>query len=249
MVRIYEVMKVRRGLPVFYREHLLRLEQSIKQYKTYTYSQLDHITINLIENILPDTGGRNIKLIYNTDSDNFLIELIPNRAPDSDSYSTGVDVDIYDGERVDPLIKRENSAFRSITEERCKKSHLYDLLLRNRQGHITEGTRSNFLLISPKGEIITSPIGEALNGITRDRLFSICREENIPIIEAEITEELICNVHSMVITGTSPGVLPVKMCGNIELLVNNPITELLTKRYEESIENSLTEFKLLHSLS
>lgn len=243
MVRIYEVMKVRENLPIFFTEHIRRLEQSIQRYKSYSYTELQDISIRLIKDQLLLTGDRNIKLIYNTELDKFSVELIPNRTPSNELYRTGATVQLYDGERVDPLIKRENNAFRKITEDICRRAGLYDLILRNREGYITEGTRSNFLLISKDGTIISSPKGEALNGITRDQIFKICKRNNIDILEQEITIETLKTSVSMIITGTSPGVLPVKSCGEITFTIKNSIIDILNNGYQDEIKNSLSSVR------
>lgn len=238
MIKIYEVLAVERGLPLFLKKHIKRLTLSIGEYKKIDFEKVMSESIKLIKPMLKNCIGFNIKLIYCVENEIFSAEKIKSRRPSEKLYITGASIDLFPGERDHPLIKRENLPFKKITEDFCKKNGLYDVLLINKNGEIPEGSRSNFLLISKKNEIITSPIGDALNGITRDTIFEICKNEKIPVIEKKIKLECIKDASGLIITGTSPELLPIINCGDITFKVDIPIIKNLQngfrtmKRYD-----------------
>lgn len=243
MIKIYEVMAVENGYPLFFIQHIKRLYGSINQYKLYTIEELIRICIALISPLLPEADGFNLKIIYNLDSDAFTIEQIQSRKPNKEAYFKGASIGIWENERKNPLIKSENILQRDESNRICKKNGLFDLLLKNSSGEITEGSRSNFLLIDKKDNIITSPLGVALNGVTREVIFDICRENEINIVEQIITEETLKSVKSLIITGTSPGILPIINCEDINFTVSNKIILLLIKEFElkKLLDNGITK--------
>ncbi len=231
MIRIYEVMAIESGYPLFLLEHLKRFKTSISEYKKFHLKSLTKICVDLIKPLLPDSEGMNIKITYCWEQDEFSAELIKSRKPGDELYLIGATVGIYKDERINPLIKQENLSKRTLWDSICREKGFYDILLMNKNGYITEGSRSNFLLINKKNQIITSPEGVALKGITRDIIFSICKELNFTVKEKKITLKRVEKCVSMIITGTSPEILPVRCCDNKEFDVNNTIINCLQSEF------------------
>lgn len=242
MIKIYEVMAIERGLPLFFMEHLERFQLSIGQYKDYNLKKLINISSNLILEILPIPIGKNIKLIYTREEDSFSVELIDSTKPSREVYTLGAETALYRGERKNPLIKVVNREFQNQTREYCSANNLYDVLLVNHLNEITEGSRSNFLLINSNRELLTSPKGDALEGITRKVLFRVCNKIGVTIIDKKIFQKDLESCESMIITGTSPEILPVKSCGTIKFNTNNPLIEELIRGFqlEKDLDYNLT---------
>ncbi len=231
MIKIYEVMAVENGLPLFFEQHLVRFHISINQYRSFSLKKLVSIAVQLFKPELSNINKFNLKLIYCDLTKKFSIERVESRKPNNQMYKYGGQTDIFPAERIFPLIKQENLKLKKHTEEYCKKNNLYDVLIENNLNQITEGSRSNFLLLDEMNNIITSPIGTALNGITREVIFNICRENSIPILEKNITINVLKKCKSMIITGTSPEILPISYCGEIRFSLNTPIITLIQKSF------------------
>lgn len=231
MIKIYEVMAIEHNLPLFFLEHLKRFKTSINTYKEYSLEQLDKIVVALIQPMLNESNNMNIKITYCVQDDHFSIIKTMPRKPNRSLYITGASTGLYYGERVTPLIKQEHSTFRDITDSICEKMGYYDLFLINTKGEITEGSRSNFLLIDKDNRILTSPIGDALNGITRSIIFDICRSKGIEVIETQITKEVIFSAVSLIITGTSPEILPVSICETNRYAVEHTVISTLQDEF------------------
>lgn len=233
MINIYEVISKENDYPLFFKEHIERFHLSIKKYYSITWDNLWYITINLTSQELKKCKKGNLKLIFDLEKRDISIKTIKSRKPNQKLYTTGAKIGIFDAERGDPLIKQENKILSRSTDSYCKKHNLYDVLLSNKDKHITEGSRSNFLIINKKGQIVTSRIGDALNGITRDKIFYICRKHNIEIIEEDITYNTLKKSTSLIITGTSPEILPIIECGDICFDIDNSVIKLLKNEFEK----------------
>ena len=233
MIKIYEVMAVEHNLPLFFFDHITRFRDSLNEYKHFSVSELSYTVKNLMIPFITEMGKFNLKVTYSVTDDTFSITKSLPRKPPNENYITGCKVGLFNGERKNPLIKQENSELRDVTESICKENNFYDLLLINKNGMITEGSRSNFLLIDKDNRIITSPIGEALNGITRKVIFNICREQGLVVLEKEISRSDLMSGQSLIITGTSPEILPVANCETKTFNVANSIISLLQTEFKK----------------
>lgn len=125
-------------------------------------------------------------------------------------YSQGTKAITYPGERFLPQSKNFNmllnfSAFRLAQEKKA-----IDALLVNRDGLVTEGTRSNLFIVE-KDRIITPPSEDVLSGVTRDLLIEWAQEKNISIVEEKIAKERVYNATEVMITSTTMNVMPIVM--------------------------------------
>ncbi|BDQ03373.1 D-amino acid aminotransferase [Ignavibacterium sp.] len=78
-----------------------------------------------------------------------------------------------------------------------------------RDTFITEGSHTNFFAIKD-GKVITAPLSNfILNGVTRNIVFRICNENNIPIEEEYILLTDIFNYDEFFLSGTTTEITPV----------------------------------------
>lgn len=242
MIKIYEVMAIEKGVPLFFHEHIERFRESISQFKIYEMDKLIKNTSELISAKLPIKCGKNIKIIYTVEDDSFNLETVDSTRPNKEVYISGAKTELFRGERKNPLIKVVNREFQSKTRAYCRDKDLYDVLLFNHLDEITEGSRSNFLLLRKTGELITSPKGDALEGITRKVLYRVCDKLGINIVHKKISISDLKESESLLLTGTSPEILPVKECGEIQFKVDSPIIEELINGFqiEKDMDYNLT---------
>ena len=80
-------------------------------------------------------------------------------------------------------------------------------LMLNEQGFVAECTGDNIFIVR-NDEVITPPISAgSLDGITRQAVFQICQELDIPIREANLTRHDIYIAHECFLTGTAAEVI------------------------------------------
>jgi branched-chain amino acid aminotransferase len=106
----------------------------------------------------------------------------------------------------------------------------------NREGYITEGSRSNIFLIQ-KDKIFTPPVKDVLPGITRKYIKRICETMGLKVIEKSISKESLGNFNGVFITGTITRVAPVKRMKEIHYQADLSLIRSIRIKYNEEIDN------------
>ena len=109
-----------------------------------------------------------------------------------------------------------------------------------RDGHITEGTHTNFCAIF-KNRLVTHPLSNfILDGITRRVVLDLCREMSIPVEESPMREDELKDASELMILGTTFEVMPVvqvngRRFGNG---IPGPVTKLLHDTFRRKVKLS-----------
>jgi branched-chain amino acid aminotransferase len=146
-------------------------------------------------------------------------------------YRTGVKTDLFNGERKNPNIKMMDLALRDATDEAMRKGNLYEVLLVDRNGFITEGSRSNVFFIK-KGEVFTAPQDKVLLGVTRTKIIELIRDMGAVLHEYSVSADDIEKYDAAFISGTSPAVMPIACIGDVTYDVDDPLLREIMKRYD-----------------
>jgi branched-chain amino acid aminotransferase len=188
----------------------------------------------------------NLKIVfnYNRDSSNCLVYYIESQYPTPDQYKNGVKGVLFHAERKNPGSKVVNHNLRSDIFHRLIVENGYEALLVDRKNRITEGSRSNIFFIA-NNTLFTCSDNLILNGITRKHLLEICRVMEIRVLFECVKADEISNYESVVMTGTSPVILPFCTINNINFNVKHPLISLLRTQIMKSAEESRTEFAKL----
>ncbi len=234
---IYEVIRIINGKPLFLDEHFRRLRLSFR---------LKSINLPFNKNFLAKKiallidkehfDDINIKILFILGEPNieFLAYFLKSVYPAEKLYYTGVETGFYFKGREDPNIKMIKLSWRKAVEQFILENNLFEAILVNSHGHITEGSRSNFFFIKDN-KLFTSPEKNVLPGITRKKIFFLAKKNQIEIIQKEISYQAANKYQAAFLTGTSPKVLPVNRIENVELDVNNDLLKLFIREYDELI--------------
>lgn len=233
---IYEVLRVIKGVPLFYEEHLNRFFHSAK----LAGREINFSKKQIIQffNILTEQNHiyeGNLLISLKTDLYTFFI---PHKYPEESWYISGVPCGVLKAERKNPNIKIFQTNVRKKADHIMEKQGLYEVMLVDNLGRITEGSRSNFFFIK-KGRLYTSPGDYVLRGITREKVILLANKQEIPLTEKSIFYKDLYSYESVFITGTSSKILPVSEIENIKFDPLNNITQLLRKEYNELIDNQI----------
>lgn len=247
---LYEVIRVIDGTPLFLEEHLGRMMNSSKLANENLFYNEFEIVEALNELIkINEAKQGNVKIVFNykEEGNKFYAYFISHYYPSEKEYIEGVDTILYHGERENPNAKIINTSFRNLVDKEVKESGVYEAILVNRCGYITEGSKSNIFMVKGN-EVLTAPIEDVLPGITRKRIIDICKELGYIVKEERIHYSDINKLDGLFISGTSPKVLPIKSVGNINIAssTNKIILDILEKyneRISEYIKNFNTKFK------
>jgi branched-chain amino acid aminotransferase len=241
---VYEVIRMIKGHPVFFHDHMERLESSIRIRQKENLVKISDLRNNIID--LAKTEKRkdiNLKIVfnYNQDSRNYLIYFIEPIYPSEEQYKKGVKGILFYAERKDPESKVINHKLRSSIYYKLILESGYEALLVNQDNQITEGSRSNIFFL--KGETLTTaPDDKILNGITRKHILEICHEHKIKVNFICVPVESIQDYDAAFMTGTSPMVLQFYCIGNIYFNVRISLIENLRRLYLEKAEESIQRF-------
>ena len=241
---IYEVIRVKKGLPYFFYDHMERLEASVRFQNKTNLADPEKIKNDILKLTRSERIKEiNLKIVYNYNNEesNYLVYYIQPAYPTSDQYKNGVKAVLYEAERKDPQSKVINHKLRSSIYHTLILDGSYEALLVNLKDCITEGSRSNIFFI--KGEkLFTAPDSAVLSGITRKYIIDICKENKIVVEQRCVKKAELPEFDSVLMSGTSPMVLPFCCVDKHYFDVSNPLIERLRKLYLAKAEESIRSF-------
>jgi len=243
---LYEVIRVKESAPIFFNQHIERLEKSVKILGLISpdTEKIKQMVIDLLKVNPINENNFRISLIYNDTSEypDLLIYFIPSYYPSTIQREIGVALKTFHAFRDNPNIKVENRTLRMEADRIIKESGCYEILLVNDEEFVTEGSRSNVFFVK-NNSIITPPINMVLGGITRQVVIEIAKKVNIPIIESTVKVNEINKFDGAFITGTSPGLLPIAKIDDICYNVKSALMNELILAYDALVKENIFTFK------
>ena len=240
---IYEVMRFIDSKPLFLRDHLDRFLSAFHfgvDKNNYYKTLLSNYIRKLIDCNNLENG--NVRFQFNNNNSQlFCAWLIPFKYPTAQQYKEGVSVNTYSRERTDPNIKSRDIKLRFDVDDFIVKREIYEAILINPDGKITEGSRSNIFFIENK-LIISPPLAMILPGITRQKIISLIHEHGFHFEERTVRISEINRFESCFISGTSPKILPVKKIDEQYMIIENPLLKRLIQLYDKLIDTYLENF-------
>lgn len=239
---VYEVLRVVNGIPIFTKDHILRLFQSAQIAEKQIGFAESEIQ-SLLKVLIAKNEVRNGNLLISFKT-NLKIFFIPHDYPSAEMYEHGVECGVLEAVRKNPNAKVFQTMVREQANSLISEKGYYEVALVDHLGRITEGSRSNLFFV--KGDrIITSPGKDVLLGITRKKIIQLAKDLNIPCFEKEILYKEISTFDALFISGTSPQILPVKKVANVEFNVKNEVVQLLVRNFDSLINEYIKTAKLI----
>jgi branched-chain amino acid aminotransferase len=237
---VYEVFRVFQQQPLFLNEHLNRMFKSIDLLgfdKPYTRQQLEAHLDELLDTEPERIGNIKIRLSWWPEP---ILEIgyIPHIYPSESEQTLGVNVATFHAVRNTPNIKLWNAALRLRTNQALKDMGVFEVLLVNEDGNITEGGRTNHFFVK-NSVLYTAPVVSVLPGITRRKVIDAAEILNIKVVEQYLHESEVGTIDEMFTSGTSAGVQPIAVVNGIRLQVQRPITMSLQRVYNEMVEQEI----------
>jgi len=236
---VYEVVKVVKGVPLFFEEHMERIRNSGQASGIAMRKEdreiLDEISTLVEQNQCPET---NAKLVCARvgEEEVFLTYFIATEDPGPQGRGRGVHTILLRAERKDPHVKRVSSSFRDRVRDEMERAGAYETLLVDGDGFITEGVRSNLFFVKGNN-LCTPPSEKVLLGVTRKHVVRICRESGIEIREERLHRGEMEGIEAAFLTGTTVDVMPI---GSIEACAlgsaSHPLVQGIVEKYREEVE-------------
>jgi len=107
-----------------------------------------------------------------------------------------------------------------------------EALMLDPKGFVSSCNATNFFFVR-RGEVCTSTGDFCFNGITRDNVIAICRNQSIPILLGNFTLGDVYSAEEAFVTGTFGGVTPVRSIDgrNLPAALPGPMTKHLRELY------------------
>lgn len=242
---IYEVLRIINRTPLFLKAHLERLFASVETGKLRmktTYNELLDKIKRLID--MNDIGDMNIKIVVLFEEGietDILVYFNVSRYPTEKQYETGVKLGFFDAIRENPSIKFVRQQLREQTMAKLEAEGLYETLLVDNEGNITEGSRTNVFFVK-NSALYTPPANSVLLGITRQATIELAHKRGFQLFEKNIAKEELQTYDAAFITGTSPMLLPVSQIENKLFAPDNFIMRSLMAEYHLHVHQDLENF-------
>jgi branched-chain amino acid aminotransferase len=242
---VYEVLRMIKGAPIFFTDHMERLVTSVRLQKKEFLADVPTLRKDIISLIRSDKKREtNLKIVfnYNNGATNYIVYFIEPIYPSETQYQKGVKGILFNAERKDPESKVINHKLRSSIYHKLILESGYEAILVNENNLITEGSRSNIFFLKDE-TIITAPDNVILSGITRKYILEICTENKIKVEFACVNAGEIKYYEAVFMTGTSPMVLPFYCIDNNFFNVKLPMIDRLRNLYLKKAEESISLFR------
>ena len=240
---VYEVIRVREGVPLFLEDHLHRFRASALSVGIPSVDSDEVLTARLYQLVTKnEVSDQNIKLILNKEV-GLLSFFTKSPYPPETYYQTGMKTTLLKLERQDPNIKIQREEYQKTVLAEREKTGAYEVLLVDQHDNVTEGSRSNLFIVK-SGKLHTSPAKTVLLGIVRSKVVSICQEQGIEIIEQNIPVSELTSIEGAFISGTGNDVLPIASIDDVTLdSTNNPIIQTIMAEYKRLTGNYIAHHK------
>jgi len=248
---IYEVIRVYRGRPFQFDDHLQRLEKNLQKIRISSDSQrlakralltLQHSGIQEGMIYLQVTRGEAPRTHHFPDPPVRPNELIYVR-PLSDSYRErreqgGRALLIQDlrWKRCD--IKSVNLLANCLGAEEAHAAGYDESLFVNEEGTLVEGTHTSLFAVR-QGTLLTAPLGaHLLPGITRRLVLRLAEKCRLPFAEESVHRDRLDQVDEVFVTGTTMELMPIIQIGDqaIGTGTPGPVTRMLQQAYQAEIQ-------------
>jgi len=182
----YEVIRIIRGVPMFFEDHCARLNASLAKLGADAETGAGRLRTPIAALLETNrTANCNVKIWAARNSGgNLNIFMNINRGfyPPQEYYDNGVPAGLYAHTRDDPNVKRIVPGFKEKIQAMMDNGGVFEVLLYDFAGRLTEGSRSN-LFFSRGGSLYTAPDGMILKGTIRGHVFDAARSAGIPVVE------------------------------------------------------------------
>jgi len=238
---IYEVIRLVDGVPLFFEDHLERMQRSAELCGEKIHKPPRRIRDEIRQLVAAnDCASINVKLVwFRTDQrPRFLTYFVAQERPTAADYRRGVHTILYSGERENPQIKAVKTSYRERVRGLRETAGAFEVLLVDENDSIFEGSRSNLFFIRD-GRLLTPPAGAVLLGVTRRHVLAVCETLGIAVGEAPLHRDALPNLEAAFLTATSIDVLPV---GSVESIRLNSADHPLVRRIASAFAAEVAEY-------
>lgn len=161
----------------------------------------------------------------------------------------GVRMQVSSWRRMDPNINPSAAkgvgiyVNSQLAKVEAVKAGYDEAIMLNTHGFVAECTGENIYVVR-NGEIITPPLAAgALDGITRDSIRTIARDQGITFREENILRSDLYIADEAFLSGTAAEVVPVQSVDDRRIGEPGPITKMIQETYEAAVRGQVDQYK------
>lgn len=227
---VFDFLHTYNGLPFKLREHVQRLQNSAKLIGLslpWLTEEIEAIAQDtLARNNLPEanirivvTGGSSADFITPLGQPSLMVIVTPVSEYPREYYEQGVKAITVQIERFLPTAKSLNYISAIGALQQAKVTNAVEALYVNQQGHVLEGTTTNFFIF--RGSQLITPKEGILNGITRDVVLELAKNQ-FEIVERPIYYSDLSSCDEAFITSSTKEILPVVQIDDLHISKGKP---------------------------
>jgi len=228
---IYEVFRTYTGVPLFYEEHWMRLENSARLIHMHITQSREEITEQIRATVQASSAGNIEKDVYvryvitrgegpvdlypNPDLKTRYV-IIVNAVPEwpKEFYSVGMKAAIPTVRRnptdaLDPNIKGGNYLNNVIAITQARELGADESIILNRDGYVTEASNSNVVFVLD-GELVTPGVAAGnLRGLTKTAAREACARHGLTLSDHDVHAKDLDRATECFVTSATREVMPI----------------------------------------
>lgn len=247
---VYEVIRLIDGVALFLEDHFDRLLSSARISDielNMGIADFELAVKKLMKANQQNLGNIKFMLTKTDGQSHWSLSFIPHSYPVEKQYREGVPTGLLYAERINPKAKVIQRSVREKADQMIADKKLFEVLLVDRNGSITEGSRSNVFFV--KGDYFyTAPASMVLSGVTRKNVLNCLNELNFKLIEEAVQGNDVNHYDAVFLTGTSPKILPVNAIDAVSITVDHPYVTQLMDYYNTKVEEYISHKKRMSKM-
>jgi len=234
------------------REHMRRLRDSARIYRI----ELPHSADDLVQGMIDTIVGNDLRGCYlrpvvirageqmgvlgtGAPVETFIIAKVWDTYLGAEAFESGCDVCVSSWRRAAPdtfptMAKAGGNYMNSqLSKMEAKQNGYSEGIMLDSFGFVAEGSGENLFLVRD-GVLYTAPVGSAiLNGITRDSVMRIARDQGIEVREQQLPREFLYIADEAFFCGTAAELTPIRSIDRIPVGSGRPgpVTKGIQREY------------------
>ena len=257
---VYETLRVYDGVIFELEEHLQRLFRSAILIGLNIPLEINALKVSIYETLIANTlrnayirltvsrGRGDIGLDPDLCAEPTIVIIVQEfKEYPKAFYGKGINLIIAETRRnlkeaLDPRIKSLNFLNNILAKIEAKKRGVYEALMLNIYGKLTEGTISNLFFY--KDSILCTPSLDCgiLDGITRGLVIDLAKREDLRVKEGKFRIKDLYSAEEVFLTNTTMEVMPVSKIDDQKYAVGG-IAKLLRKAYRQEVKAYVSNTK------
>lgn len=253
---VYEVLRTLKGRPLFWAEHVARLQASAGYLGLDVGGTPEQLRARVDETlaavpadekylrVIVTRGEGDLSLTGAHGPATWVIIARPLTLLPESVYREGCALQTFrlpatDASGLDPRAKTGDKRLGVLAETAARQAGAYEGLRVAPDGRVLEGASSTFFWVRD-GVVYTPPLGAGiLAGITRAQVLRVVAETGMPFAEADLQVTELPDAAEAFITSTVRGVVPVNRIDTHLYGPPGPVTQAVRAAYAEAMSRSV----------